>query len=47
MRDANWAAPEQTFNMNVKALGNLQLSDENEADLVAFLGTLTDGYSLR
>lgn len=33
--------------MNVKALGNLQLSDENEADLVAFLGTLTDGYSLR
>jgi cytochrome c peroxidase len=40
-----WPAPESTFNMNTTGLGNLQLTSQEEDDLVTFLGTLTDGYS--
>lgn len=36
--------PEVTANVNVEELGALGLSMEEEADLVAFLKTLTDGY---
>ena len=41
---AGWAAPEVPQNVNVDELGNLGLTPEEEADIVAFLKTLTDGY---
>ncbi|WP_305909622.1 hypothetical protein Q9L42_004495 [Methylomarinum sp. Ch1-1] len=39
-----WPAPEIEQNVNIDELGNLMLSAEEEAALVAFLKTLTDGY---
>jgi len=39
-----WAAPEVDVNVNHTELGNLMLTADEEADLVAFLKTLTDGY---
>ncbi|MDH5323985.1 MAG: hypothetical protein OEZ68_03350 [Gammaproteobacteria bacterium] len=39
-----WPAPEVADNVNADELGDLGLSTEEEADLVAFLKTLTDGY---
>jgi cytochrome c peroxidase len=39
-----WPAPEVPFNVNHTQTGNLGLSDEQEAAIVAFLRTLTDGY---
>jgi cytochrome c peroxidase len=39
-----WPAPESTTNMNTKHIGRLGLSDSEEADLVSFLQTLTDGF---
>lgn len=41
---ANWPAAEVAQNLNTRELGNLGLSAQEEADLVAFLKTLTDGY---
>jgi len=38
-----WPAPEVPMNVDT-TVGNLHLSDGEEADLVAFLKTLTDGY---
>lgn len=40
----SWPAPEVAENMNTDELGNLGLTPEEEADLVSFLQTLTDGY---
>ena len=40
-----WPAPENPETMNRKQLGNLKLSDKQEDSIVAFLKTLTDGYS--
>jgi len=42
--DAGWAAPEVPENVNTDELGDLGLTEEEEADIVAFLKTLTDGY---
>ena len=39
-----WPAPEVTRNLNTQHMGNLGLSAQEEAALVAFLNTLTDGY---
>ena len=39
-----WPAPEVADNVNVDELGNLGLSSEEEANVVAFLKTLTDDY---
>ncbi len=39
-----WPAPEVALNVNADELGNLRLTENQEADLVAFLKTLTDGY---
>jgi len=39
-----WPAPEVTENVNMDELGDLGLSNEELEDLVAFLGTLTDGW---
>lgn len=39
-----WAAPEVPDTRNCTELGDLKLSDQEIADLVAFLHTLTDGY---
>jgi len=41
-----WPAPENPETMNRKQLGDLKLSDRQEDFLVAFLKTLTDGYTL-
>ena len=43
--DANcWPAPEVAANLNTRELGNLGLSPAEEAAIVAFLKTLSDGY---
>jgi len=40
----DWAKPEFPQTMNVEELGNLKLSADDEAALVAFLKTLSDGF---
>lgn len=39
-----WPAPEYAATVNHAELGNLGLTPEEEDDIVAFLGTLSDGY---
>ena len=39
-----WPAPEQSANINRKQIGHLGLTPDEEAAIVAFLGTLTDGF---
>jgi cytochrome c peroxidase len=39
-----WPAPESTDNINTKRVGRLGLTDAEEAALVSFLQTLTDGF---
>ena len=39
-----WPAPEVAQNVNADELGNLGLTANQEADIVAFLKTLTDGW---
>lgn len=41
-----WPSPEDPTNLNKKELGNLGLTDQHKADLVAFLKILTDGYKV-
>jgi cytochrome c peroxidase len=40
-----WPAPEQPANENTTQLGNLGLTSAQEDDIVAFLGTLSDGVT--
>jgi len=40
-----WPAPEVSTNMNTEELGNLGLSATEEAAIVAFMKTLSDGWS--
>ena len=40
----SWPAPEVAQNVNTEELGNLGLTEQEEADIVAFLKTLTDGF---
>jgi cytochrome c peroxidase len=40
----SWPPPEVPENVNTDELGNLGLNAQDEADLVAFLKTLTDGH---
>jgi cytochrome c peroxidase len=40
-----WPAPEHPETMNHKQLGNLGLTSKHEDQIVAFLKTLTDGYT--
>jgi cytochrome c peroxidase len=42
---AEWPAPEVSENVNMEELGNLGLTNQEIEDLVAFLGTLTDGWN--
>jgi cytochrome c peroxidase len=42
--DNCWPAPEFSETVNKKDLGNLGLSSEEEAYIVAFLKTLSDGW---
>ena len=42
--NGTWPAPEVAANVNNIELGNLGLSAQEEADLVVFLQTLTDGF---
>jgi hypothetical protein len=39
-----WPAPEVAENVNTAELGNLGLSADEEAAIVAFLKTLSDGF---
>jgi len=39
-----WPDPEVSVNVNTDELGDLGLTPEEEADIVAFMKTLTDGY---
>ena len=39
-----WPIPELALNLNTKELGNLGLTSDEEAAIVAFLKTLSDGY---
>ncbi|MEN8251275.1 MAG: cytochrome c peroxidase, partial [Bacteroidota bacterium] len=39
-----WPPPEVPENVNTDELGNLGLTDEEEDAIVAFMGTLSDGY---
>lgn len=45
--DGTWPAPEVAANVNMLELGALGLTAQEEADLVAFLQTLTDGFGDR
>jgi cytochrome c peroxidase len=40
-----WPAPEVMANMNTDELGNLGLTQAEERAIVAFMGTLSDGYA--
>jgi cytochrome c peroxidase len=40
-----WPAPETTANMNKSRIGRLDLSDAEEDAIVAFMQTLTDGFT--
>jgi cytochrome c peroxidase len=40
-----WPAPESSLNLNTTQLGNLGLTDAEENAIVAFLRTLTDGFT--
>jgi cytochrome c peroxidase len=40
-----WPAPEYAENINTRQMGNLGLSDEEENAIVAFMKTLSDGYT--
>lgn len=42
--DPRWAPPEVTDNIETDLVGNLGLTQQEVADIVAFLKTLTDGY---
>jgi cytochrome c peroxidase len=39
-----WPVPETPQTVNTVDMGNLHLSDQDIDDIIAFLGTLTDGY---
>ncbi len=41
-----WPPPEEPRNVNTEELGNLRLTAEEEAAIVAFMRTLSDGYRL-
>jgi cytochrome c peroxidase len=42
--EEGWPAPEVAFNVNTDELGNLGLTADEEAAIVAFMKTLSDGY---
>jgi cytochrome c peroxidase len=44
LADNCWPAPEVSVNVNTAELGNLGLSADEEAAIVAFMKTLSDGY---
>lgn len=41
-----WPKPEVLLNMNKDEMGNLKLTEQDEKDILAFLRTLNDGYSV-
>jgi len=41
-----WPEPEVSSNLNREELGNLGLTDKEEEAIVAFMSTLSDGYSV-
>lgn len=45
--DSKWGKAETSNNINKDELGDLKLSDNEVDDIVAFLKTLTDGYSIK
>jgi len=47
VRAAHWDPAEVRFDMNVVDMGNLGMTDDDVTDVIAFLETLTDGYTCR
>lgn len=47
LKAACWPTPEVAENVNINELGEINLSKQETADIVAFLRTLTDGYILK
>ena len=45
-RTTCWPTPEDATNLNKRQLGDLKLTDQEEAAMVSFLQTLTDGYKV-
>ncbi|HOU47042.1 MAG TPA: cytochrome c peroxidase [Chitinophagales bacterium] len=45
--DSKFSTPEVAQNLNRTELGNLKLNDQEVKDLIVFLKTLTDGFSVR
>ncbi|MDH5183951.1 MAG: c-type cytochrome [Gammaproteobacteria bacterium] len=43
--DKRWEEPEVAANVNAEELGDLKLTEQEQADLLAFLQTLSDGYT--
>ena len=46
-RSGNWPQPEVADNVNTDEMGDLQLTEQEENDILAFLKTLTDGFEAR
>ena len=46
-RVSYWPLPETALNMNTEELGDLGLTEAEEEAIVAFMQTLTDGYTVR
>ena len=42
---AGWPPPEVPVNVNTTELGNLGLTEQEVQDIVAFMKTLSDGYT--
>jgi len=42
-----WPAPEVAVNVNTDELGDLELTDEEEDAIVAFMNTLSDGFKVK
>ena len=42
-----WPEPEVAENVNTDELGNLGLTDAEEAAIVAFMQTLSDGFKVK
>ena len=43
----NWPQPEVAYNVNTDEMGDLQLTEQEENDILSFLQTLNDGFEVR
>jgi cytochrome c peroxidase len=47
MQNDCWPKPEVEDNLNTDLMGNLELTDQEEDDLVALMKAMSDGYWLK